>query len=262
MVMKSDEQQEIFETCYRGRQSALHHMAYMRVSKVHMALHALRRIGWNVRGKRVFDYGFGAGTFFRYCPPETEIFGVEIDQENIESVRRMLALRGRENCQLEKIEIATWNSHPALQRTYDLILCSHVLEHLADPPNFLRRMKRCLAPEGIFLGIVPINELADNPHHLQKVGATTINGWASASGLELVYEEQNDYLAYWLQPLYAGDSGPRHKIAQAMSLLLGMPATLLGPSLWWKLADPLGRLLLAKPTQAAFVLKQSPSGLA
>lgn len=246
--------QAIFETAYRGRQTWLHHAAYMRMSKVLLALAMLRQAGISLTNSRVFDYGFGAGTFFRYCPPSSQLFGVEMDSVNVEEVTKMLKAQGRDKVDLQPIEIANWKSHPLLQQGFDVILCSHVLEHLPDPVDFLQTLRPCLGPAGIFIGLVPINELADNPHHVQKVDRSLVQKWADEAALLLVSYTEADFLPYWLQPLYTSDAGWRHKLAQAFSLGLGIPATLLGPKLWWKVADPLGKLLGGKPTQAAFIL--------
>lgn len=48
------------------------------MTKVLLALHVLDRAGINLAGKAIFDCGFGAGTFHRYCPASTRLAGVEM----------------------------------------------------------------------------------------------------------------------------------------------------------------------------------------
>lgn len=157
--------QDVFNECYRGRQTALHHMSYMRMAKVSLALSLLDKAGISLEGKSVFDYGFGAGTFFRYCPKGSKLFGVEIDPQNVAAVKEMLSGRGHKNLCLDLIEI-----------------------------------------EG------------------------------------------------WIQPLYTRDATLSHKLAQSLSLVLGIPATLIGHRLWRALGRVVGTFTFSKPTQAAFVL--------
>ena len=145
--------QEDFKECYRGRQSALHHAAYMRMAKVLLALHLCEKAGITLHDKDIFDYGFGAGTFYRYCPRDSRLFGVEMDAENVAAVTAMLRERGFQDTDLRTIEIERWQAHPLLERTYDVILCSHVLEHLPDPAMFLKTLRECLNGDGIFLGL-------------------------------------------------------------------------------------------------------------
>ena len=247
--------QVIFETVYRGRQSFLHHCAYMRMGKVLLALRALRLACVGLNGKALFDYGFGAGTFYRYCPTSANLSGVEQDPVVCREVSEMLAKRGFRNVDLQPIDIELWKEHPLLKNAYDVFLCSNVLEHLPDPVNFLKTVRPCVKSEGAFLGLVPINERAKTPHHLQKVDRAVVEGWVADSGYELAYYEENDPFFYWAQPLYTVTSGWRHKLAQAMSLDLGLSSTLFGERLWFAWGRIFGRLSFSKPTQAVFLLR-------
>jgi SAM-dependent methyltransferase len=255
-----DTSQKVFETIYRGRQGALHHASYLRMCKVLFALRVLGRAGLSLGRAEVFDYGFGAGTFYRYCPKDSRLFGVEQDPVVCQEVAAMLGSRGYENVDLRPIEIELWEKHPLLQRQYDLFLCSHVLEHLPDPVDFLKTVRPCVKPDGVFLGLVPINERAENPHHLQKVDCAVVETWASDAGYEVICYEENDPFLYWAQPLYTVTSGWKHKLAQAMSLDLGLSATLFGERLWFAWARIFGKLTFSKPIQAAFLLRPADAG--
>jgi len=254
--------QAIFETVYRGRQGFLHHASYMRTSKVLLALRVLRRARFPLDGARIFDYGFGAGTFYRYCPTDARLFGVEQDPAVCEEVAQMLVARGYRHVDLQPIEIEEWKEHELLQNPYDIFFCSHVLEHLPDPVDFLQTVRRCVKPGGVFLGLVPINERAANPHHLRTMSRPVAEKWAQESGYELAYYEENDSFLYWAQPLYTVNSGWKHKLAQVMSLDLGLSATLCGERLWFAWGKVFGKLTFSKPTQAAFVLRPRTKAVA
>jgi SAM-dependent methyltransferase len=247
--------QVIFETVYRGKQGLLRHCAYMRMGKVLLALRILRLGKLQLVHKDVFDYGFGAGAFFRYCPRSASLSGVEQDPMVCQEVAQMLSKRGFRSVNLQLINIEHWKQHPFLRQQFDLFLCSHVLEHLPDPVDFLKTVRSCLRSGGVFLGLVPINERAENPHHLQKVDRTVLDRWAADAGYEVAYYEENDPFLYWAQPLFTVTSGWKHKLAQAMSLDLGLSATLVGERLWFAWGKLFGKLTFSKPTQAAFVLR-------
>jgi len=247
--------QSVFEKVYRGRQGALHHTAYMRMGKVLLALRALAGVGLSLRGRSLFDYGFGAGTFFRYCPPEARLFGVEMDEENIREVKGMLEKRGLQ-ADLQKIEIENWSEHPLLQRSYEVFLCSHVLEHLPDPVEFLTKVRSCITADGVFVGLVPLNELVANPHHVHAPNREMISSWVTAAGYRMLSYEENDPFIYRFQPLYAVDGGWKHKLAQAVSLGLGIPATILGQRAWFALGRVFAAFTRSKPSQAVFVAKR------
>jgi len=247
--------QSVFETIYRGRQTPLHHMAYMRMSKVLLALDVLDLAGVDLAGKKIFDYGFGAGTFFRYCPQNSALSGVEMDGHNVAEVSAMLRKKGFAELDLQSVDIATWEAHPLLSEQFDVIVCSHVLEHLEDPEGFLRVIKRCLAPGGYFLGLVPVNERADNPHHVQKPVEALVRKWSNEAGLAVSPYVEADEILYPFQPLFAHDTGWQHKLAQVASIGLGIPATFAGPKRWWRFSRFLGGVFAWKPCQAAFLLQ-------
>ena len=243
--------------CYRGRQSALHHAAYMRMAKVLLALRLCDKSGISLEGKDIFDYGFGAGTFYRYCPRDSRLFGVEMDGENVESVRAMLRERGFPEPDLRTIEIQNWQTHPLLQRKYDVILCSHVLEHLPDPGEFLKTLRECLTDGGFFLGLVPLNERVMDPHHVQRLDRGKIEDFARAAGLRVATYIESDPWLYWVQPVFAGKSSALHKLAQVASIALGLPATLLGQRAWFAMGKGFAALTGSKPTQAGFILTRA-----
>jgi hypothetical protein len=119
--------QEAFKTCYRGRKGQLFHVAYMRMGKVLLALRALRLACVGLSERALFDYGFGAGTFYRYCPLSTNLSGVEQDPVVCKEVTQMLSSRGHKHIDLQPIEIERWKEHPLLKKQYGVFLCSHVL---------------------------------------------------------------------------------------------------------------------------------------
>ena len=230
-------------------------MAYMRMAKVLLAMHILEKAGVSLIHKSIFDYGFGAGTFFRYCPASAHIAGVEMDPENVSDAQENLKARGFASLRLESISISDWEAHPLLQQQYDLFLCSHVLEHLPDPVAFLRRIRTCIKPGGFLVGLLPINERYANPHHIHACDQATIQQWAAQSGMTICSYLESDPWLYRAQFLFVSDTGARHAIAQAVSLALGIPATLCGHRMWMALSRQCERITGWKPTQAAFIAR-------
>jgi len=248
--------QNLFLTVYRGNQGALRHMAYMRLSKVLLLQFLLNRFAIDLANKRIFDYGFGPGTFFRYCPKSSHLYGVEIDPTCVSEVSGMLADQGFSHVDLRPLQIEDWEHHPLLQETYDLVICSHVLEHLPDPARFLRRIKECLAPRGHFVGLVPINERRQDARHLHVVDLPLVREWLTGTGFRLQGWVEADPLLYWIQPLFTHESGWRHRAAQLASVTIGPLAKALGSARWLAFSKVAGNVTLSKPTQAALVLQR------
>lgn len=254
MHVMAEASQERFETVYRGRQSFWHHASYMRMAKVLFGLWMLQKSKFHAENKKIFDYGFGAGTMFRFFPKNAQLFGVEQDPKTCQEVAQTLEAAGFRHVHLAPIKVGQEDSNPLLSATYDLVILSHVLEHLPDPAGFLRKMKGCLSLSGMILGLVPINERASNPHHLQLVDYDTVKTWAAVAGFKILGYAEGDPWLYWWQPLYTHDRGWRHIVAKGVSLGLGIPATFCGPQLWHFFGKFAGKLFSARPTQAAFPL--------
>ena len=249
--------QQTFLTCYRGTQGKLRHMAYMRMAKVLFLQKLIDAAEISLEHKRVFDYGFGAGTFFHVCPRSASLFGVELDPLAVQEVASSVRAAGFQHVDLQALAIETWAAHALLQQRYDVVVCSHVLEHLPDPIAFLRIMNDCLLPGGSFLALVPINERKPDPHHQLVVTRSIVEEWTRAADLEMVAYEEHDPWIYWAQPLFTHQSGLQHKAAQAISISLGIPATLLGYKTWFELGRTLGNATGSRPMQAGFVLRRA-----
>jgi 2-polyprenyl-3-methyl-5-hydroxy-6-metoxy-1,4-benzoquinol methylase len=233
-------------------------MAYLRMSKVFLLLEALRRLNIDLDGKRIFDYAFGAGTFFRYCPTSAHLAGVELDEVNVEEVKNSLHSRGFTNLDLQAISLDSWQEHALLHKQYDVIICSHVLEHLEEPTELLRILGNALAPGGILLAVLPINEMRANPHHVQVPNEGIIRRWVVQSGLQVSTFFEADHIGWPIQPIIASDRGLQHKCARAISLLLGMPMSKAGLR-GWRVLDAVLRGLRLPPSQAcAVVVSEGP----
>ena len=194
------------------------------------------------------------GHILQVLSSSSRLFGVELDPENVSAVQTMLNRRGHTNTVLRPIDIDHWSEHPLLTLQYDVILCSHVLEHLPDPVNFLKIARRCLKDAGAFVGLVPINERKVDLHHLRVVNEETIRGWARGVGFSVrTYLEADPWL-YWCQPVFALGTNRMRLVTQTLGLGVGIPATLLGPRLWSQLSRLYAAITASRPTQAGFVL--------
>jgi 2-polyprenyl-3-methyl-5-hydroxy-6-metoxy-1,4-benzoquinol methylase len=246
--------QAIFEMVYRGRQRWYHHLAYMRMGKVLLALEILRQAKVCLPGKRVLDFGFGSGTLLRSLPRSALLFGIEQDEVACEEAAAMLRKKGFAQVDLRPLDLDAKKSRSLLQESYDLVVLSHVLEHLSDPVGFLKSLRANLMPGGLLLGLVPIHEREKNPHHLQVADAIKIRDWASRAGFCMRQYQEGDPWFFWIQPLFNHNQGWRHRLAQLISFGFGCIAALLGPRVWLQLGRVFEALTGSRPTQAGFIL--------
>jgi SAM-dependent methyltransferase len=98
--------------------------------------------------KHAIDLGCGSGAFgaelkrFRSC----WVTGVTVSQEEAQVA----------GTQLDEVVVMDLEEfEPPSSRAFDLLICSHVLEHLRDPADVLRRLRRVAAPGATLLVALP-----------------------------------------------------------------------------------------------------------
>jgi 2-polyprenyl-3-methyl-5-hydroxy-6-metoxy-1,4-benzoquinol methylase len=251
--------QETFQDCYRGRQSFLHHLAYMRSAKVALIWQILREQSIDLNQKRILDYGFGAGSFLRSCPKNSILFGVEIDPHTVAEVSDYLKGRGFSNVQLTALQPELWHDHEVFKEKYDVIICSHVLEHVDKPDLLISKLAGSLNSQGHLIVLLPINERKLDPHHQQAISWVDVERWSSQAGLSIQSYIATDYACYWVQPIFAGETIIHRTCARVLSLTMGLAAAILGVNRWMRCWDFLGPKVAARPTQRAFCLSFKPS---
>lgn len=247
--------QETYYHVYRNRQSWLYHLGYMRLSKVLGILDALERRGVELEGKRVFDYGFGAGTFFRHCPKTALLFGVELDALHVERVARSLRAKKYPHVELRAIDELGWRDHPLLRGRYNVVVASHVLEHVKAPVELLKCLIDCVEPGGCLVAVLPINERVVHDSHEWVVDARLVQEWSSGSGAEIVDSFEFDPFTYWALPVFEKRSRCGRVAAQGLSLFLGLCAAGIGRRGWLRLGGWFARMTGARPGQAVFVMQ-------
>ena len=156
----------------------------------------------------ILDIGSGYGFFINELSSAgyTNITGIEISSE-----RRSIAMQ---HTDIPVIDYDI-NSPDRDIGQYDLITCFHVLEHMADPIQFLKNIRALISDNGIFICEVPnVNELlletcsAYNDFywiraHLNYFNAVTLENCfhkAGYTGIEIKHEQRYGLLnlANWL----------------------------------------------------------------
>lgn len=117
-----------------------------------------RRLRWIRRAVgeridlRVLEVGCGGGHVLRMFP-RARLTGVDVSGVMIEKARRNLT---DVDVRLLKGELGTVELPRA---GFDRVICTEVIEHVADPDQLLERMKGLLAPEGRLVITFPNDRL-------------------------------------------------------------------------------------------------------
>jgi 2-polyprenyl-3-methyl-5-hydroxy-6-metoxy-1,4-benzoquinol methylase len=147
-----------------------------------------------LRAASLLDAGCGDGTllgFMRQARPDiAEWTGTDLSPATVERNRSRFPGIGFEVLDLQAA---------ALERTFDLVLCSEVIEHVGDQAAAMRHLARMLAPQGHLVVTCPTGRMYATERHFGHVHHPTpqeLAGLARASGLRVVS------LQNWGWPLY------------------------------------------------------------
>lgn len=138
-------------------------------------------------GKSVFDVGCGTGEFLYWAMRSgRRVGGCDFNQQNIESARESLGLTG--------LHVGDANQLNLGER-FDLVTLFEVLEHLADPVEALRSLRRFIQPGGRLAISVPcyerwprlFDDYADSPpHHLTLWTPAALEACLQRAGFDVI----------------------------------------------------------------------------
>jgi SAM-dependent methyltransferase len=136
---------------------------------------------WSWSGKRVLDFGCGAGRVLRHFVPEAgeaEFWGCDIDAPSVNWVNANLdpPLRAFVNAERPPL--------PRADDSFDLVYAFSVFSHLTDAWSaWLLELHRVLAPEGVlvasFLGAGMVEVVAGEPWSEDRIGMNVLNAYRS-----------------------------------------------------------------------------------
>lgn len=119
-------------------------------------------------GGRVLDFGCGDGALAGVLHHQLglQITGVDTSEKGLELARQMFGQRGFEG---EFRLIAGYDSG-FQDATFDIVVCSEVIEHVDSPSKMLEEMWRVLVPGGKLIITTPIrfSEAPIDPMHVQE----------------------------------------------------------------------------------------------
>ena len=92
----------------------------------------------------------GCGTWqaakYALCRPEARVVGIDVSATSLEHTARLKRQYGLTNLEIQQVAI---EQATELARPFDLIVCTGVLHHLADPDAGLRALRSVLKPDGV-----------------------------------------------------------------------------------------------------------------
>jgi ubiquinone/menaquinone biosynthesis C-methylase UbiE len=123
-------------------------------------LFALKKTKMSNKNKKVLDIGFGSGLMMFNFHNSCELYGTEFSEYGIEMCNNIAQKKKYKNHEFitpQESEVLPYEDN-----SFDIIVGSHVVEHVEKDKLFLSEMYRCLKKNGIMYIICPIDNLDSN----------------------------------------------------------------------------------------------------
>jgi glycosyltransferase involved in cell wall biosynthesis len=148
----------------------------------------------------VFDQGFGMGDMLFCFAGSSALCGTELSASAAASAAEEAARRGYRGVDFRVYSPGSAYPDEWAGR-FDVVLSSHVLEHMSDVTGAIADLARLLKAGGTAFVVVPINERpGEDLNHFQVFTPEGIRGRLEAAGLEVVACEESDRLWHVISP--------------------------------------------------------------
>ena len=99
---------------------------------------------YDLKPKKVLDVGCASGWFLNEIAavyPNAKYYGVDVYEDAVKY--------GNRTYKQLNLKVSDAHMLPYASKTFDLVVCTEVLEHVIDPDNVLKEIKRVLTDDGI-----------------------------------------------------------------------------------------------------------------
>jgi glycosyltransferase involved in cell wall biosynthesis len=137
-------------------------------------------------GRRVLEVGAGTGVMTRYLATREHLVATDVDPEYLELLQRVHG--DNPNVEVRRLDLAHLGGDGLPPSSFDTVVCSNVLEHVADDAAALRAMREVVAPGGRIVLVVPAlralyGSIDRAIGHHRRYTRTEIEAKLSAAGL-------------------------------------------------------------------------------
>lgn len=215
----------------------------------------LKKLNIDWSNKKIFELGFGSGDILFSFPRSCEISGVELSASAVEQAKARAKKNGYTRYTFSSLD--NGGTLPLSDLSVDLVIASHVLEHVPDEIETLKEIFRVLKVGGAFIVLIPVNERFEDPHHVRKFSFESCKSLCEQKGFSFLFGFQNELMFYMVEKLYWNRTkkawGIKANVARVLFNILAAPL----PFWFCKLLDGvLEKVTGLPPRQAALLFNK------
>jgi ubiquinone/menaquinone biosynthesis C-methylase UbiE len=152
---------EVQAKLYNNRWTKLYNISaflrYTTASPLRVLRKALKDYGFlDLPNQKVFEFGFGHGHALFSFSTSSALYGVELSETAIIEAKKRACKRGYRNYEFKKT-----NSEKIYidfqQNYFDIVLCSHVIEHVSCDEALIAELYRVTRPGGYIFLLAPLD---------------------------------------------------------------------------------------------------------
>lgn len=171
----------------------LSQFAYEPSSKKKLLWDAIKKINLPQKGLKILDIGFGNGLNIFSFKKNNEVFGIEITQNMVDFANRIAKKKKFKNYCFKLYN--GFGYIPFDSDFFDIVICSHVLEHVPDDEFMIKEIYRVLKKQGISFIVVPVNEDNEKDVHARKYTIIDFCKILILNGFKIIYQIEADKLS-------------------------------------------------------------------
>jgi ubiquinone/menaquinone biosynthesis C-methylase UbiE len=160
----------------------------------------IKRAGILPTKLKVLEIGFGSGDVLLSFPTDCEICGIELSRSAISRAEKRAESKGFSTYSFVTEDVGFTSFE---ENYFDLIIASHVLEHVSDDVALLSTIYRMLKIGGAAIFLVPINEKFEDPNHVRHYSPHSLKMQiANVGSGRILSEIENDFLFRLVEAFY------------------------------------------------------------
>jgi len=187
---------------------------YPKASPLRVLRHALREHrAFDPPPRRILEYGFGHGNaLFSFAPPAA-LYGVELSDLALSAATERARKMGYREYAFKKARCQDSVNIDFGPNEFDLVLCSHTIEHVYDDERLVAELYRVLKPGGRIFLLAPLDvhstrdflsredrrrhDFPETSFHVWQYNLATLEGLMRNAGFEIIQAVELDAIWDW-----------------------------------------------------------------